>query len=91
MSRFSGATSRTDLPSNFTSPEVASSKPEMILSNVDLPQPLGPNKQTNSPFSTEKLTFFNASYPFSYVLLRFETSIILLLSPLRGSANIHKI
>ncbi|MNU10357.1 hypothetical protein D3C72_2574610 [compost metagenome] len=32
-------------------PEVTSSRPAMMRSSVDFPQPEGPTKTTNSPFS----------------------------------------
>ena len=35
-------------------PESSCSRPAISLNKVVFPQPLGPNKQTISPFSTEK-------------------------------------
>src|SRR5271165_2857836 len=40
------------LPSTWTSPVVGSSKPAMMRSRVDLPQPEAPIRQTNSPCAT---------------------------------------
>src|SRR5262245_20784794 len=42
-------------PSTLTSPAVGLSRPAMILSSVDLPQPEAPIRQTNSPFSICRL------------------------------------
>ncbi len=44
------AASRTDLPLIETLPLLASERPATTLSRVDLPQPLGPISETNSPF-----------------------------------------
>ncbi len=41
-------------PATKTLPAVAGRSPEMILSSVDLPQPLGPTSATSSPRSTAK-------------------------------------
>src|SRR5438876_7398674 len=49
------------VPSASTLPLLASSSPEMMLSNVDLPQPLGPSRQTNSPISISRSTGRSAS------------------------------
>src|SRR5262249_45707217 len=37
------------------------SRPAIIINNVLLPQPLGPRRQTNSPFSTENVAAVIAS------------------------------
>ncbi|MHC2426002.1 hypothetical protein ACVII1_009002 [Bradyrhizobium elkanii] len=39
----------TGSPSTSTSPVVGGSRPEIILSSVDLPQPEGPTTTKNSP------------------------------------------
>ena len=52
MPRLTGGRSLTRLPSMMMSPEVTSSRPAIIRSNVDLPQPEGPTKTTNSPLRT---------------------------------------
>src|SRR3989337_748370 len=51
MSRSRGATSLTILSPMRISPPVASSRPAMVRSKVDLPQPDGPTRTTNSPSS----------------------------------------
>ena len=45
----------------ITSPLVGFSNPAKILSRVDFPEPLGPNKHINSCSSTEIFISFNAS------------------------------
>ena len=47
--RLAGASSVTSRPSIKIVPEVVSSSPAISLSSVDLPQPDGPTKTTNSP------------------------------------------
>lgn len=42
----------TTSPSHTISPALGSTKPAMDDSSVDLPQPLGPSRQTNSPGCT---------------------------------------
>src|SRR5262249_3762412 len=42
-------------PSSVMRPRVVSMKPAIICSVVVLPQPDGPNSETNSPFSTDRL------------------------------------
>ena len=49
MPRSAGSTSLTTLPPMAISPPVMSSRPAIIRSSVDLPQPEGPTKTTNSP------------------------------------------
>ena len=50
----------TFLPAIEISPEVTLSKPAINLNVVDLPQPEGPNKTTNSPSSTFIFQFSTA-------------------------------
>ena len=50
----------TGSPPTETFPEVAGSSPEMILSSVLLPQPLGPTMDTKLPESMSKETFSSA-------------------------------
>ena len=57
------------LPSISMSPSVIVSSPATILSIVDLPQPDGPTKTINSPFSMAILTPQTASAPFGYTFL----------------------
>ena len=51
MSRSFGATSSTTRPPISTVPALGRSRPAMMLSNVDLPQPDGPTSTVNSPLS----------------------------------------
>src|SRR5712675_2761906 len=59
----------TAVPATVTDPEVCLSIPPIWASSVDLPQPEGPSKQTNSPWrmSSDTLssacTFCDASRP----------------------------
>src|SRR5258708_565570 len=59
----------TGLPATITEPDVGLSIPPMWASSVDLPQPEGPSRQTNSPWrmSSDTLsrawTFCDASRP----------------------------
>ena len=48
-------------------PEVCAMSPLAIRSNVDLPQPLGPTMDTNSPAATLTLVSSNACVPSGYV------------------------
>src|SRR5580700_2892671 len=52
--RASGGTSLTLLPSINKSPAVISSRPAIMRSKVDLPQPEGPTKTMNSRSRTER-------------------------------------
>ena len=45
----------TALPPMRISPLLGARKPAMMLSSVDLPQPLGPTRQRNSDCSMSKL------------------------------------
>src|SRR6185369_16065394 len=45
----------TTSPSIRTSPRVGATKPAMMFRMVDLPQPDGPSRHTNSPSRTERL------------------------------------
>src|SRR5258707_13708567 len=56
MSRSFDSTSLTTLPSMAMLPAVISSRPASIRSSVDLPQPEGPTRTTNSPSLMSKLT-----------------------------------
>ena len=56
ISRSAGGVRLTRLPSIRMSPEVASSRPAMMRSSVDLPQPEGPTKTQNSPSLTSRST-----------------------------------
>src|SRR6476661_7189676 len=61
MPRLAGGVAETSSPSMTTRPEVESSSPAMTLSKVDLPQPEGPTKTTNSPSVTSRLMPFSTS------------------------------
>ncbi len=61
MPRLAGGTVSTLRPSISTSPEVRSSSPAMMRSSVDLPQPEGPTKTTNSPSATSRSMPFSTS------------------------------
>jgi hypothetical protein len=52
-----------------------SSRPTIIRSSVDFPQPDGPTRIMNSPSSMSKLTSFTAGYPSPYSLTTFFISI----------------
>src|SRR5579862_8921697 len=54
--RPTGGRARTSLPSNKIAPSLGSSRPQMSRKSVDLPQPEGPTKTTNSPSSTVSVT-----------------------------------
>ena len=51
-----GASSLTRWPSMRISPEVTSSRPAIIRSRVDFPQPDGPTRMTNSPSPISSVT-----------------------------------
>src|SRR5260370_4339436 len=55
MSRSLGATELTILPSMRISPSLTLSSPAIIASSVDLPQPEGPTRATNSPACASRL------------------------------------
>ena len=61
MPRFTGGRSLTRLPSITMSPEVVCSSPAIMRRSVDLPQPDGPTKTTNSPSRTSSETLFTTS------------------------------
>src|SRR3954452_2298868 len=76
MDRFRsrGALSLTRFPPMTMSPEVMSSRPTIIRSNVDLPQPDGPTRIMNSPSSTSIDTSLTAGKPSPYCLTMFFIS-----------------
>ena len=61
MSRWAGGTPTTLRSPMWIAPSVGSSKPAMMLSKVDLPQPEGPTKIKNSPGSTAMSIFLSTS------------------------------
>src|SRR5205807_3605237 len=56
----SGPGALTGLPKASTVPSSGAMKPAMTLSSVDLPQPDGPSRQTNSPGATSRSMFSKA-------------------------------
>src|SRR3954467_4854191 len=89
MDRFRsrGALSLTRSPSMTMSPEVMSSRPTIIRSNVDLPQPEGPTRIMNSPSATSMLTSFTAGNPSPYFLTMFFILIEAMGSPLHRAGG----
>src|SRR5574337_507069 len=53
MSRFEGCRSLIAWPSSRISPELIDSRPAIVLSSVDLPQPEGPTSTRKPPLSRE--------------------------------------
>src|SRR5215475_445766 len=49
-------------PCTRTSPDDGASRPAATLSSVDLPQPVGPTTETNSPSATRRVAFATAVY-----------------------------
>src|SRR5258708_19605163 len=58
-------------------PLVGRSRPPMMFSSVDLPEPEGPIRQTNSPRCTSRLTFTRALTISSPSLCSFQVSVTL--------------
>ena len=75
MSRSFGALSFTTFPAMRSSPSVMSSSPAIMLRQVDLPQPDGPTRMTNSPSAMSRLTSFTASAPSGKRLVRWSSTI----------------
>ena len=65
MSRPCGSTSLTRRPPMRSSPVEMSSRPATMRRAVDLPQPDGPTRTTNSPSATSMDRSFTAWNPFS--------------------------
>src|ERR1700730_18373230 len=63
MSRSLGALLLTTVPPMSTLPSVMSSRPAIMLRVVDLPQPDGPTRMTNSPSAISRLMWSIASAP----------------------------
>ena len=61
ISRSFGCTPSTERPPILTSPLVASARPAMMFSRVDLPQPEEPSSTRNSPLSNEMSMPFSVS------------------------------
>src|ERR1700760_4947437 len=77
-----GPASLTRLPPIVRSPEVMSSRPTIIRSSVDFPQPDGPTRIMNSPSATSMDTSFTAGNPSPYFLTMFFISMAAIGSPL---------
>ncbi|MCY1516387.1 hypothetical protein D9M68_510150 [compost metagenome] len=60
VGRRCAGTSVTSAPSSLMVPDVGVSKPAIIRSSVDFPQPEGPRSEKNSPFSIPKLMLLTA-------------------------------
>src|SRR5512144_1835010 len=84
MARFRsrGALSLTRSPPMIMSPEVMSSRPTIIRSSVDFPQPDGPTRIMNSPSWTSMLTSFTAAKPSPYCLTMLRISMAAMSSTL---------
>jgi hypothetical protein len=61
MSRSLGGTPFTTRSPILISPEVTLSRPAIMASKVDLPQPEGPTSTTNSPVETSRLMPFSTA------------------------------
>ena len=66
--RSRGAFSFIRSPPMVTSPSVMSSRPTIIRSTVDFPQPDGPTRIMNSPSAMSRLTSLTAGKPSPYFL-----------------------
>src|SRR6186997_1068558 len=53
--RLAGLMAKRSRPSSWIAPPLGSTKPAIICRVVVLPQPDGPSRETNSPFSTAKV------------------------------------
>src|SRR5215208_4398719 len=70
MSRARGGRNVTSRASISTVPSVASSRPAIIRSNVDFPQPDGPTSTRNSPLAIVSETSSTATTPLPYSFVR---------------------
>src|SRR6266545_3928214 len=77
MSRLRGGRSLTTVPAIAISPPLIASRPAIIRSNVDFPQPEGPTNTTNSPEPIARSTpWITSLLPYDLTTLRSETSAI---------------
>src|SRR5215475_11695420 len=90
MSRSAARLNVTSSPPSRMRPEVGSSRPAIMRSVVVLPQPEGPSRTKNSPFSTTKLESLTAAKS-PKLLCRFSTRIsaIVLLRELTDDDEHH--
>src|SRR3954468_15064780 len=80
-----GALSLTFSPPMSRSPPVMSSRPTIMRSSVDFPQPEGPTRIMNSPSAMSRLTSLTAGKPSPYFLTMFRISMEAIgLVPFRG-------
>src|SRR6478609_5286000 len=85
--RSRGARSLTILSPISISPEVMSSRPTIIRSSVDFPQPDGPTRIMNSPSATSMLTSLTAGKPSPYCFTMFFISMEAIGSPLHRTGR----
>src|SRR4051794_32811519 len=71
-----GSGSSIGLPHISASPDDGRSKPAMMRSKVDLPQPEAPIRQTNSPLAMVMLASLSAWIVWSWSLKNFETPLM---------------
>src|SRR5258708_23015609 len=64
------------MPSTVIVPPVGMANPEISFSAVDLPQPEGPMRVTNSPFEIVRFTESKTVWPALYRLVKPESSTI---------------
>src|SRR6266540_900808 len=77
MSRLRGGRSLTTVPAIAISPPLIASRPAIIRSSVDFPQPEGPTNTTNSPEPIARSTpWITSLLPYDLTTLRSETSAI---------------
>src|SRR5215468_2166806 len=81
MSRSLGALSFTTSPPIRSSPSVMSSRPAIMFSVVDLPQPDGPTRMTNSPSAMSRLILSTASAPSGKRLVTWSRTMSATVSP----------
>ena len=67
---------KTHSSSKYISPSVGVSRPAIILSVVVLPQPEGPNSETNSPFLISMFRLSTASEPLPNCFVTFTNLIV---------------
>src|ERR1700736_5423273 len=81
-SRLCGGCALTIWPSNHNSPSVTSSRPAIMFSVVDLPQPEGPSSTTNSLSRISRLRSSTASTSPAYRLVTDLNSMRAMVCPL---------
>src|SRR6266567_3720131 len=81
MSRSFGAMLFTTWPPMRSSPSVMSSRPAIMFSVVDFPQPDGPTRMTNSPSAMSRLILSTASAPSGKRLVTWSRTMSATVSP----------